>query len=74
MVAIRLEGIFDSKRQIADKEFTIGSNWAEVAIDFRPPSTLTAELRAHLSVPKGATVLIDKVRFRPNDPRSGLEK
>jgi hypothetical protein len=68
-VVLQLVGTFDGKKQTADKSFTVGPKWAEVALDFRPPYTLTAGLNAQITVPKGATVLIDEVSFRPSDRR-----
>lgn len=68
-VTVEVGGAFDGKPLAGRKEFPAGTDWTEVSLDFTPPLVLSTDLRAAVTVPEGATVLVDAVSFRPNSPR-----
>jgi len=65
-IKLELLGQFSKTRMEATKEFTVGPAWTEMKLDSFPiGDELTASIRAVLTVPKGAEVLVDEVSFRP---------
>jgi hypothetical protein len=64
-VTVEVGGNFDGKIQAEHKEFQIGTEWTMVRLNFTPPKALSAGLAATITVPEGATVLLDSVNFRP---------
>ncbi len=43
----------------------VGTSWTEVAIDHTPPNELMGGVPATITIPAGATVLLDAVHFHP---------
>jgi hypothetical protein len=68
-INVRLEGSFDGKPLAHEKTFQVGTAWSEVGVDVTPPPALVGGLRPTLSVPAGATLVVDSVRFRPRSGR-----
>lgn len=64
-VTVTLSGNFDGKNKVEQKEFAVGTRWTPVSISFTPPKALAASLSATITVPEGATVLIDDVSYTP---------
>jgi len=68
-VTVEIGGNFDGKPVAERKEFSIGTAWTEISLDFTPPPVLSTDLRATITLLDGATVLADAVSFRPNAKR-----
>ncbi len=47
------------------KTFQVGTMWKKVEMTFTPPNLLMGVFRASLTVPAGATVLVDVISFHP---------
>lgn len=65
-VKVVLNGHFDGKSQVEEKSIRVGTKWTPVTIDYTPPKCVAGGLSANFTVPEGASVLLDEVRFRPN--------
>jgi len=64
-VTVEVGGNFDGKAQTQQKQFQVGTEWMRVALTVTPPKALSAGLAATITVPEGATVLVDDVIFAP---------
>ncbi len=53
--------------QLADdrKEFDVGTDWTEIAMNHTPANTLMGTFPATISVPEGVVVLVDSIQFHP---------
>jgi hypothetical protein len=47
------------------KQLRVGTTWTEAVLDFTPPQDLMGGIAASITVPTGATVMIDAVSFHP---------
>jgi hypothetical protein len=47
------------------KQFRVGTEWIEAVLDFTPPRGIMGDIAASVTVPAGATVLLDAVSFHP---------
>lgn len=64
-ITIDIGGDYDGKPQSQQKQFPVGANWSQVCLDFTPPKSLVAGTQATITVPEGASVLMDSVTFQP---------
>ncbi|MEO6908706.1 MAG: hypothetical protein ABI210_12540, partial [Abditibacteriaceae bacterium] len=62
---LELGGDFDGKTQTVNKEFLISAQWSRVTLDFTPPLVLSGDMRATITIPEGAKILLDDVSFQP---------
>ncbi|MAE62416.1 MAG: hypothetical protein CMJ49_13800 [Planctomycetaceae bacterium] len=65
-VTIKLAGHFDGQPTTIERTITVNQTWTPVSLDITPPVAVSAHLSPHVTVPAGATVLIDAVTFQPH--------
>ncbi len=66
-ISLEVGGEFDGQAKSEQKSFEVGTNWKRIELDFTPPVARSARVSATISVPEGATVLLDCVTFRPTE-------
>jgi hypothetical protein len=47
------------------RRMRVGHQWTEISIEFIPPNELMGGVPASITIPRGATVLVDAVAFHP---------
>ena len=54
-----------SNEQNKQHEFSIGSEWTKVELDYLPSKTLVGSIALVITVPEGRKVLVDSISFHP---------